>query len=65
MSLCYGPAALFTMGALVKAIAEFLTNLPQDSRAPPAEGLTWVTSCLLTTSFCTRMREAQVLSTSV
>ena len=65
MSLCYGPAALFTAGALVKAIAEFLTKLPQDSRAPPAGGLTWVTSCLLTSSFCTKMHEAQVLSTNV
>ncbi len=57
MSLCHGPAALFTMEAVVKATAEFLTNLPQDSGAPPAEGLTWVTSCILTTSFCTSMCE--------
>jgi len=53
MRLCHGPAALFTMEAVVKAIAEFLTNLPQDSGAPPAEGLSWVTSCTLTASFCT------------
>ena len=58
MSLCRGPAALFTMGALVKAIAGFLTNLPQDSGAPPAEGLNWVTSCVLTTTCCTGMCEA-------
>ncbi len=55
ISLCHGSAALFAMGAVVKAIAKFLTNLPQDSGALPAEGLTWVTSCILTTSFCTSM----------
>ncbi|KAL0048268.1 hypothetical protein WJX82_011435 [Trebouxia sp. C0006] len=42
MRLCHGPAALFTTEAAVKAIAEFLSNLPQDSGAPPAEGLSWV-----------------------
>ncbi len=57
MRLCHGPAALFTTEAAVKAIAEFLSNLPQDSGAPPAEGLSWVTSCILTTSFCTSMCE--------
>lgn len=55
MSLCCGPAALFTMEAVVKAIAKFLTNLPQDSGALPAEGLTWVISCILTTLSCTSM----------
>ena len=43
--LCSGPDALFTMGALREATIQFLTNLPQDSRAPPVEGLTWVSSC--------------------
>ena len=58
MRLCHGPAALFTMEAAVKAIAEFLTNLPQDCGAAPAEGLSWVTSCTLTAAFSTSMREA-------
>ncbi|DBA83241.1 TPA: hypothetical protein ACH3X2_006750 [Trebouxia sp. C0005] len=43
--LCSGPTAIFTMGALCEATAQFLTNVPQDSRAPPVEGLTWVSSC--------------------
>ena len=33
------------MGAWREATTGFLTHLPQDSRAPPVEGLTWVSSC--------------------
>ncbi|KAL0040808.1 hypothetical protein WJX79_006079 [Trebouxia sp. C0005] len=40
--LCSGPTAIFTMGALCEATAQFLTSVPQDSRAPPVEGLTWI-----------------------
>ncbi|DBA74125.1 TPA: hypothetical protein ACH3X1_010930 [Trebouxia sp. C0004] len=42
IGLCSGPAAVFTMGALREAVVDFLTNLPQDSRASPVEGLTWI-----------------------
>ncbi len=45
IGLCSGSDALFSMGALCKATTKFLTHLPQDSRGPPAEGLTWVSSC--------------------
>ena len=53
IGLCSGPAALFTMGALLEATIDFLTNLPQDSRAPPVEGLTWVRLCASVNPFCT------------
>jgi len=45
IGLCSGPDALFTLGALREATTGFLTHLPQDSRAPPVEGLTWVSPC--------------------
>ena len=44
IGLCNGPDALFTTGALCQATSRFLTHLPQDSRGPPAESLTWVSS---------------------
>ena len=43
--LCSCSDALFTIEALREATTGFLTDLPQDSRGPPAEGLTWVSSC--------------------
>jgi len=45
IGLCSGPNAVFTAGALCEATTQFLTHLPLDSRAPPAEGLTWVSFC--------------------
>ena len=60
IGLCSGPDALFTLGALCEATTGFLTHLPQDSRGPPVEGLTWVSS-----GACVNILHKQSLTRSV
>ena len=52
IGLCSGSDALLTVGALCEATTRFLTHLPQDSRALPAEGPTWVSPCACVNILC-------------